>query len=103
MTGEMSTPVETKPRLVKNGMANADVVVDGVVYVGSDDQHVYALNASTGAVVWSHPTNSFITSVSIRLLGVLWRTQQHQIDSETTRRDKVTYHLVSGHLSRGDF
>jgi hypothetical protein len=31
-------------------------VVNGVVYVGSNDGNVYALNASTGATLWSYPT-----------------------------------------------
>ena len=31
-------------------------MANGVVYVGSDDDNVYALNASTGAQLWSYPT-----------------------------------------------
>ena len=30
-------------------------MANGVVYVGSDDENVYALNASTGAKLWSYP------------------------------------------------
>ncbi len=30
-------------------------VVDGVVYVGSNDNNLYALNANTGALLWSYP------------------------------------------------
>jgi len=33
------------------------VVRNGTVYVGNNAGVVYAVNASTGAVVWSHPTN----------------------------------------------
>jgi outer membrane protein assembly factor BamB len=33
-------------------------VANGVVYVGSDDFHVYALNASTGALLWSYGTGN---------------------------------------------
>ena len=31
-------------------------MANGVVYVGSDDGNVYALNASTGAKLWSYAT-----------------------------------------------
>jgi eukaryotic-like serine/threonine-protein kinase len=33
---------------------NSPAVVDGVVYVGSGSDNVYALNAATGALIWSH-------------------------------------------------
>jgi hypothetical protein len=33
---------------------------NGVVYVGSDDNNVYALNASTGALLWSYTTGSWV-------------------------------------------
>src|SRR5437899_13665 len=33
---------------------SSPTVVNGVVYVGSEDGRVYALNASTGAKVWSY-------------------------------------------------
>jgi outer membrane protein assembly factor BamB len=35
-------------------------VANGVVYVGSDDGNVYALNASTGAPLWSFATGDAI-------------------------------------------
>ena len=33
--------------------SSSPAVVNGVVYVGSNDENVYALNASTGAKLWS--------------------------------------------------
>jgi len=33
--------------------SSSPAVVNGVVYVGSADENVYALNASTGAELWS--------------------------------------------------
>jgi serine/threonine-protein kinase len=33
-------------------------VVNGVVYVGSDDLNVYALNATTGTKLWNYTTGS---------------------------------------------
>ena len=35
---------------------SSPAVVKEVVYVGSDDDNVYALNASTGALLWRHTT-----------------------------------------------
>jgi outer membrane protein assembly factor BamB len=35
-------------------------VTDGTVYIGSEDGSVYALNASTGQVQWSHPTGGSV-------------------------------------------
>jgi outer membrane protein assembly factor BamB len=37
-------------------------VANGVVYVGSDDENVYALNASTGALLWSYKTRGYVES-----------------------------------------
>jgi eukaryotic-like serine/threonine-protein kinase len=37
---------------------SSPAVVNGVVYVGSDDSNVYALNASTGGLPWSFATNN---------------------------------------------
>ncbi len=39
-------------------------VVNGVVYVGSTDGNVYALKASTGALLWSYTTFSPVVAVS---------------------------------------
>jgi outer membrane protein assembly factor BamB len=36
-----------------NGIESSPAVANGVVYVGSVDHNVYALNASTGALLWS--------------------------------------------------
>ncbi len=36
-------------------VGSSPAVVDGVVYVSSDDNNVYALQASNGALLWSYP------------------------------------------------
>src|SRR5215469_12304096 len=36
------------------GGQSSPAVANGTVYIGSDDDHVYALNAATGAKEWSH-------------------------------------------------
>ena len=42
----------TPPAVVYSSPA----VVGGVVYIGSDDGNVYALNAANGAKLWSYHT-----------------------------------------------
>jgi outer membrane protein assembly factor BamB len=37
-------------------------VVNGVLYFGGEDLNVYALNASTGAELWSYQTGGFVDS-----------------------------------------
>ena len=43
-------------------VASGPAVADGVVYVGSGDDNVYALDAVTGHVRWTHPTGNEIFS-----------------------------------------
>ena len=40
-----------------NSVYSSPAVVNGVVYVGSEDSNVYALNATTGAKLWSYATS----------------------------------------------
>ena len=37
-------------------------MANGVVYVGSDDNNLYALNASTGALLWKYITGNYVSS-----------------------------------------
>ena len=46
---------------ISNAPVTAPVVADGVVYVGSNDRNLYALDASTGAILWSAPTGEGIS------------------------------------------
>ena len=40
-------------------------MANGVVYIGSDDGNVYALNASTGAKLWSYTTGTMRSSPAV--------------------------------------
>jgi outer membrane protein assembly factor BamB len=54
-------------------------VVEGVVYVGSDDGKLYAFNASNGSILWRTPTGSQIESSPAVVGGVsLPDTLQYQ-------------------------
>ena len=50
----------------------APAVVDGVVYVGSDDYSIYALDAATGELRWSFPTGDVIRSTPTVAEGVVY-------------------------------
>ena len=43
-------------------VVNAPTVADGAVYAGSDDNHVYALDAETGELLWRFETDDVIRS-----------------------------------------
>ena len=47
-------------------------MANGVVYVGSYDQNVYALNANTGALLWKYKTANFIESSPAVANGVVY-------------------------------
>ena len=43
-------------------MKSSPVVSNGIVYVGSDDHKVYALNATNGKQLWNFTTNGPVSS-----------------------------------------
>ena len=47
-------------------------MANGVVYIGSFDHNVYALNASTGALLWSYATGDVVTSSPAVANGVVY-------------------------------
>ena len=49
-------------------------MTNGVVYVGSEDNNVYALNASTGALLWSYTTGGIVVSMPAVANGVVYIT-----------------------------
>ena len=51
---------------------SSPAVVDGVVYIGSGDKNVYALNASTGSKMWSYQTGFFVVSSPAVASGVVY-------------------------------
>ncbi len=47
-------------------------MANGVVYVGSSDDNVYALNASTGALLWKYTTGNYVDSSPAVANGVVY-------------------------------
>jgi glucose dehydrogenase len=54
------------------GFTSSPAVANGVVYVGSDDHNVYALNANTGAQLWSYSTGGNVDSSPAVANGVVY-------------------------------
>jgi outer membrane protein assembly factor BamB len=54
------------------GVEFSPTVVNSQVYVGSDDDNVYALNAATGALVWKYTTGSYVGSSPAVAGGVVY-------------------------------
>jgi outer membrane protein assembly factor BamB len=52
--------------------SSAAAVANGIVYVGSLDHHLYALDARTGAQVWSAPTGGAVLSSPAVADGVVY-------------------------------
>jgi len=54
---------------------NASVtLVTGIAYLGCDDDKIYALNATTGAVLWTYTTGEPIYSTPVVADGVVYAT-----------------------------
>ncbi|MGP8011063.1 MAG: PQQ-binding-like beta-propeller repeat protein, partial [Halobacteriota archaeon] len=51
---------------------SSPAVANGVVYVGSEDNNVYAINATTGANVWTFTTGSEVYSSPAVANGVVY-------------------------------
>jgi outer membrane protein assembly factor BamB len=51
---------------------SSPAVVNGVVYIGSDDHNVYAMNAATGAIVWTFTTGDIVRSSPSVVNGIVY-------------------------------
>lgn len=54
--------------------AGSPSVANGVVFVGSDDHHLYALRANTGILIWKYTTGNNIVTVPAAVNGVVYVT-----------------------------
>lgn len=69
-----SAPVKSKASLVwtfetKGPVISSPVVADDVVYVGSEDNNLYALDAQTGQLQWSFATSGAVNSTPLVTRG----------------------------------
>lgn len=67
--------------------ASSPLVHAGKVYFGSSDHHLYALNAATGALVWSFKADAPIHSspryASNKIFVGTWGTRLYAVDAQT--------------------
>lgn len=85
---------------------SSPVVDGGVVYIGSGDQHVYALDAATGALKWKYKTGDVVHASPAVANGMVyvgsWDSNFYALDASTgvarwkfaTGRDTVEYNQV---------
>jgi outer membrane protein assembly factor BamB len=55
-----------------NCVVSSPAVVDGVVYIGAEDNNVYALNAKNGKTIWSFLTGDSVYSSPVVVDGVVY-------------------------------
>ena len=75
-------------------VVNKPVVVDGVVYAGSNDFNVYALDADTGTLLWSFDTGSSISTAPTVADGVVYAASN---DNRLYALDASTGALIWNH------
>jgi eukaryotic-like serine/threonine-protein kinase len=56
----------------RGAISSSPAVVNGVVYIGSWDGNVYALDARTGTKLWNYPTGNPILSSPAVVNGVVY-------------------------------
>lgn len=98
---------------------SSPVVANGIVYVGSADSHLYALDARTGATKWTFKTPGMVRSTPLVadgtvyfgswLTGLIWYSTTYALDAATGSQkwsfqgagDHPTPTIVNGLLYTG--
>jgi outer membrane protein assembly factor BamB len=85
-----TTPVLVWSRTADAGIGLHPVLADGVLYVGSDDGRLYALDARTGDELWRYDAGSALQGSAAIANGMLFASSEdgtlHAIDLATHRR-----------------
>ncbi|WP_235051117.1 outer membrane protein assembly factor BamB family protein [Yinghuangia soli] len=53
-------------------VSSSPVVVNRVVYIGSDDKYVYAIDVATGLARWTFPTSGKVTTAPVAADGIVY-------------------------------
>src|SRR6266702_2714520 len=70
---------------------------DGVVYVGSHDHRLYALDARTGDMYWSYTTGGFIDSSPTVAEGVVYvGSQDHKLYALSAQAGENLWNYATG-------
>ena len=68
-----STPKgQLKWNYVAEGILTSPATCNGIVYIGSWDHNVYALNANTGTKVWNYTTGGWVISSPTVANGIVY-------------------------------
>jgi outer membrane protein assembly factor BamB len=78
---------------------SAIAVTDGVVYVGSDDNNLYALQASTGKQLWSYTTFEVVESSPTVANGVVYFGSDNVYALNASTGDKIWSYPAYGFSS----
>ena len=78
---------------------SSPAVADGTVYVGSDDNNVYALNAATGHVLWTYTTGSEINSSPAVANGTVYTGSE---DDKVYALNAATGHVLWTYTTGGN-
>jgi outer membrane protein assembly factor BamB len=72
---------------LESGIHSSPTVVDGVVYFGSQDWNLYAVDAGTGTKLWEFRTNGFVDSSPAVVDGIVYfgsnDSNLYALDAET--------------------
>lgn len=87
---------------------------NGVVYIGSYDNNLYALNANTGEFIWKYPTDGgLVGKPAIYKNDVFFGSEDHRLHVVTARYGRVNWtyytdgairsspHIAEGHVFIG--
>ncbi len=81
-------------------LQSSPVAADGLVYVGSFDGNVYALNAADGKIAWTFKTGDKVRATALVSDGVVyigsWDLQTYALDAKTGAKRWAA--LVSGQV-----
>jgi len=71
--------------------------IDGIVYIGADDNNFYALNASTGAQIWNYSTGNDIRSSSVVTTNMIFiASKDNRIYSLNTTTGTHLWNYTAG-------
>lgn len=70
---------------------SSPAVTNGVIYVGSDDHYLYAIDAATGTQKWSFPTGDRVHSSPVIANGFVYIGSQdsNYVDSTLSSNDET--------------
>lgn len=75
-----------------NFVVSSPAVADGIVFFGSDDTHVYALDANTGKQLWTFATNGYVDASPAEDNGQVYiGSEDHNLYALDTKSGSLTY------------